>query len=121
MHYYEAMFNEATSGRTLSERMLNQLSEMQAIIDCYKTIHDLRFPAPEPVGEIAHVAPKPLLVLSTLANNDLSIAGCAPLLSISPITAHQHLGAARKALNRKTNVGAIKEAMRQGLIDYDFN
>lgn len=121
MHDYEKVFDAATSRRILSELMLARLTEIQGTIDSYKTIHDMRFPPPEPVGEIAHVAPKPLRVLATFANNDLSIADVAGVLRISPVTAHQHIAAARKALKRQTNVGAIKEAVRQGLIDYDFN
>lgn len=120
MHDYEREFQNASSGRQLSKLMLERLIEIQAVIDCYRAVHNTRFPSSEPVDEVADIAPKPLRVLATLANNDLSIADVAGLLCISPITAHQHIAAARKALNRKTNIGAIKEAIRQGLISYDY-
>ena len=78
------------------------------------------FEPPATITKTADIAPKPLRVLTALANSDLNIAGVAKKLCISPITAHQHIAAARKALDKQTTIGAIKEAIRQGLIRYDY-
>ena len=101
-------------------------SKIPALRELGQAIHKVvttKFPElfEGPNTKIADIAPKPLRVLATLANNDLSISDVASLLCISPITAHQHIAAARKALKRQTNVGAIKEAIRQGLISYDYD
>ena len=65
-----------------------------------------------------HITPKQLLVLDTLANHDLSINEVADKLFISPITSHQHITSARKALSAKTNICAIRKAINLGLIRY---
>ncbi len=72
-----------------------------------------------PPKKVLYIAPKPLQVLATLANEDLTITDLASKLFISPITAHQHIAAARKALGKNTNIGAIKKAVKLGLIRYD--
>ena len=64
------------------------------------------------------INPKPLLVLSTLANNDMTMAAVAEKLCISTITANQHLAAVRRELEVRTTVGAIKKAIKLGLIKY---
>ena len=61
-----------------------------------------------------------LRTLSALANSDLSINVVGEKLGVGYIKAHQHIASARKALGKQTNIGAIKEAIRQGLISYDF-
>ena len=73
----------------------------------------------QPISQVVDIAPKPLRVLATLANEDLSITEVAKKLCISPITAHQHIASARRALNKNTNIGAIKEAIELGLISYN--
>ena len=60
---------------------------------------------------------KPLDALRRLAMEDKSITDIAADMCISPITAHQHIATARKALGVKTNVAAIIKAIREGLID----
>lgn len=64
------------------------------------------------------ITPQPLKVLAALANNDMTITQLADKLCLSPVTAHRHITAARKALGARTNVGAIKKAMQLGLIEY---
>ncbi|MBL4828105.1 MAG: autoinducer binding domain-containing protein [Spongiibacteraceae bacterium] len=64
------------------------------------------------------ITPKPLYILSKLANTDITIAELANELCISPITAHQHIAGARKALGVKTNIGAIKKAIKLNLISF---
>ena len=77
---------------------------------------DYFLPAPAPTLPV--ITPQPLRVLAALANSDLPITELAEKLFISPITAHQHITAARKAMGTRTNVGAIKRAMQLGMIAY---
>lgn len=71
--------------------------------------------------ESVELNPKPLLVLNTLANNDMTIAQVAETLHISAITANQHMGTVRRELGVRTTVGAIKKAIMLGLIEYTNN
>lgn len=57
-----------------------------------------------------------LNVLEEFANSDLSINEVASKLCISAVTAHQHIAAARRALNVKNNQAAIKYCVLEGLI-----
>ena len=57
-----------------------------------------------------------LNILRYMANEDCSIAALSEQLCISPITAYQHIAAARKALGTHTNVRAITKALKAGLI-----
>ena len=99
------------------------VSQLRALGHAIQAVCEARFPNlfQRPAPTVVDIAPKPLRVLATLANNDLSITDVASKLCISPITAHQHIAAARKALNKQTNIGAIKEAVKQGLISYDYD
>ena len=65
------------------------------------------------------INPKPLRVLNTLANNDLTIEQVANKLCISVVTANQHLKTVRQCLGVKTNYAAIKRALAEGLIQLD--
>ena len=65
------------------------------------------------------ITPKQLKILRYMANEDYSIKELAALLCISPITAHQHVSAARKALNAATNIRAVINAIKAGLIKID--
>ncbi|MBN4055287.1 response regulator transcription factor [bacterium AH-315-K03] len=65
------------------------------------------------------ITPKPLSILNRLANHDISITELAKDMCISPITAHQHIAAARKALGVQTNIAAIVKAVKAGLINLD--
>ena len=62
------------------------------------------------------ITPKPLSILNRLANHDISITELAKDMCISPITAHQHIAAARKAFGVQTNIAAIVKAVKAGLI-----
>jgi DNA-binding CsgD family transcriptional regulator len=64
------------------------------------------------------INPKPLRVLETLANNDLTINQIADKLCISVVTANQHLKTVRKSLGTHTNYAAIKQAILKGLIQF---
>lgn len=66
------------------------------------------------------INPKPLLVLETLANNDLKIGQVADKLFISVVTANKHLETARKAFDVNTNHAAIRKAVSLGLIEYEY-
>ena len=64
---------------------------------------------------IPKLSDRPLSLLRSLAKEDFSIAELADEVSISPITAHQHISAARKALNVKTNIAAVMHGIKLGL------
>lgn len=76
------------------------------------------FSPEKPAAEQIVITPKPLLVIETLANHDLTIAQVADRLSIGKVTASKHLETVRKALGVKTNHGAIRKAVALGLIEY---
>ena len=59
------------------------------------------------------INPKPLRVLSTLVNNDLTIEQVAKKLSISAATANQHIKTVRASLGTKTNYTAVKRSVLQ--------
>ena len=106
--------------------------EFQASIDSYQSVFrqlcraidyviTVRFARSMALDGSCHgvsITPKPLYILSRLANTDLTIAELAQELCISPITAHQHIAGARKALGVKTNIGAIRKAIKLKLIAF---
>lgn len=63
------------------------------------------------------ITPKPLIVLNTLAQDDLTLVQTADKLCISIHTADKHICAAKKALGASTIHGAIYKAIKVGLID----
>lgn len=65
------------------------------------------------------INPRPLKVLDALANHDFNITQVADYLCISTVTANKHLETARRAFGAKTNYFAIKQAVLNGLIDYN--
>lgn len=74
------------------------------------------FQEEEPLKEI-NLHSKPLKLLKTLAENDLTLDQTADKLCISLHTADKHSSVIRKALGAKTLVGAVYMALRRGLID----
>lgn len=69
--------------------------------------------------KLISITPKPLDILSRLANADMTIAQLASQLCISPITAHQHIAGVRKALGVKTNIAAVRKAIKLKLITFN--
>ena len=67
---------------------------------------------------LVSVKPKPLRVLSTLANNDMTIEQVARKLNISVMNANQQLKAVRVSLGVKTNYAAIRLTVTSGLINF---
>ena len=65
------------------------------------------------------MTPKPLLVLNTLANNDMTIEQVAEKLGISVVTANQHLKTMRTKLGVKSNYACIRYCIAAGLITFD--
>lgn len=63
------------------------------------------------------ITPKPLLLLSTMAKENLSLYDAAKKLGIGRSTANKHIAAAREAFNAKTNVSAVYRALQEGFID----
>jgi hypothetical protein len=62
---------------------------------------------------------KPLQLLSTLANHNVTLNEAANMLHISISTANQQIAAAKKALGANTTAGAIVQALKLGLIVID--
>ena len=109
-----AILQASTKGKT---------TQLRALGHAILKVCNNRFPTQlkRPPTKVVDIAPKPLRVLATLANSDMSINDVAKKLCISHITAHQQIAVARKALNRNTNNGAIKEAIRMGLIKFEYD
>lgn len=59
---------------------------------------------------------KALQALVLLTRHDARLATIAEQMHVSPITAHQHISKARKALGVKTNIAAVVKALQLGLI-----
>ena len=66
-----------------------------------------------------NITQKSLRLLKNMANHDCSITQLAEEMCISPITAHQHIAIARKALGVQTNIAAIIKAFKAGLINFE--
>lgn len=62
------------------------------------------------------IPPRPLQLLETLAQKDLTLNEAAEVLNISISTANQHIAAAKKSLNAHTTHGLVLAAQREGLI-----
>lgn len=65
------------------------------------------------------IGSKPLRSLSLFARSDMTINELAGHLFVSPITAHNYIADARKALGVKTNIAAVMKALKLGLISFD--
>jgi DNA-binding CsgD family transcriptional regulator len=65
------------------------------------------------------INPKPLRVLNTLANSDLTIEQVAQKLCISVVTANQHLKTVRTKLGVRSNYASIRRCILTGIIKFD--
>lgn len=66
----------------------------------------------------AKISARQLEIFKMIANDDISIVKAADRLNISPITAHQHISAARRTLGVSTNIAAIRKLVMYGYIHY---
>lgn len=64
------------------------------------------------------IHPRPLMLLNTLAKNNLSLTQAADKMCISIDTVNKHVAAAKKALGARTIATAVYRAIKEGLIDY---
>jgi predicted DNA-binding protein (UPF0251 family) len=64
------------------------------------------------------IHPRPLMLLNTLAKENLSLNQAAEKMCISIDTVNKHVAAAKKALGAKTIANAVYRAVKEGLIDY---
>lgn len=104
-----AVVGRETALRALAEAIDNVIARRFAEL-CHN-------PAVDGMADVS-INPKPLRVLEALANNDVTINDVAEKLSISVVTANQHLKTVRKALGVKTNYAAIKKAIMANLIEF---
>ncbi len=65
------------------------------------------------------ITPRPLLLLSVLAREDLTLKEASDKLGISIDTANKHVAAAKKALGVNTQAAAIYSAIKEGLINIE--
>ncbi|TQV68001.1 hypothetical protein FKG94_24515 [Exilibacterium tricleocarpae] len=65
------------------------------------------------------ITPRPLLLLSALAREDLTLKEAADKLGISIDTANKHIAAAKRALGVNTQAAAIYGAIKEGLINVE--
>ena len=63
------------------------------------------------------ITPRPLELLTVLAQEDMSLNEAAEFLNRSIYTVNQQIAVARKAFGADTNHGAVYQAVREGLID----
>ena len=63
------------------------------------------------------ITPRPLELLTVLAQEDMSLNEAAEFLNRSIYTVNQQIAIARKAFGADTNHGAVYQAIREGLID----
>lgn len=69
---------------------------------------------------IAKIQPKALQALDLLANNDFKHQQIAEKMCVAPATVNDHLASARKAIGVSNSHMAIKYAVVNGLIDYEY-
>ena len=67
------------------------------------------------------ITPRPLLLLSALARDDLTLKEAAEKLGISVDTANKHIAAAKRALGVNTQAAAIYGAIKEGLINVEVD
>ena len=100
--------------------MLNQPS-ITLLCEAIDYITSVKFPeltARKNTSEIS-ISPQPLRVLNALANTDCDIKRVAANLNITYDCAMKHIGSAKKSFGTRTNYGAIRAAVKSGLIQYD--
>ena len=110
------------SGRDVDEfraRMISMMPGCRSLCNAIDSVSTKKFRTSfiDPVDCPGILTRKPLAALRMLATEDKTITDIAQDLCISPITAHQHLAAARKALGVKTNVAAVVKAIKLGILD----
>ena len=63
-----------------------------------------------------NLTPAELRVVQTLVIHDYTINQAADKLCISPVTAHQHISAVRKAVGVKTNIQLVLACVENGWV-----
>jgi predicted DNA-binding protein (UPF0251 family) len=63
------------------------------------------------------ITPRPLLLLKTMATENLTLNGAAQRLGMSRSMANKHIAAARQAFDANTNASALYRAMQEGFIE----
>ena len=106
---------------TFYQKVERSEADLRLLAEAIDYVGTLRFPdlflgAAE--SRTIQITPKPLQVLATLANDDLTLVEAADKLGISVNMAQRHIAAARKALGVSTTQGAIYQAMKQNLIEH---
>ena len=104
--------------QSLAEPVLHSCRSLCKAIDSVSTTR-FRSSFIDSENNPVSITRKPLHILHQLANTDMNIKEPASEMSISPITAHQHIATARKVLRVKTNIAAVTKAIKSGLITLD--
>lgn len=129
-YYYVTSLTPKTPAMlSITKRGLSSVEFRQHVIGCELTLsllceaigHTIATRFPESIYKKRTripINPKPLRVLDTMANSDLTIEQIADKLSISAVTANQHLKTVRTTLGTKTNHAAIKRAVLENLIEF---
>jgi DNA-binding CsgD family transcriptional regulator len=102
--------------KLIAETKLSLSLLMDAIVFVLRNRFSKLLPVRE---EDLTINPKPLRVLNTLANNDLTIEQVAHKLCISVVTANQHLKTVRTKLGVKSNYASIRRCILTGIIKFD--
>lgn len=113
-----ALSSRYMAGAELRACLTGKEIALQVLAGVIEAVGREKFPRIFPTKETRPaLSGQPLNVLSAYANSDMNISQLADKLSISAVTVHHHITAARKALGARTNIGAIKKGLQLGLLE----
>lgn len=119
-HYLLSVFIKGLSPVDFRHKVLGLEQSLILVGEAIESTLNKRFAKLLPTREAEpFINPKPLRVLNTLANSDLTIEQVAKKLSISVVTANQHLKTVRRSMSVKTNYAAIRRGLSEKLIKYE--
>jgi DNA-binding CsgD family transcriptional regulator len=114
--YDRAVFSVMATG-TDSDQFLTLVDRysplLRVLADAVSLISETKF---LPAKQDELIKAKPLRLLSTMAQHDLSLAQAAENLCISLDTANKHMALAKQAMGTSSQANAVYLAVRKGLI-----
>lgn len=107
------------SRKEFHERVAQRWQQLQLLAQAVDYVGLLHYPeffygSRESVDIV--ISPRPLMLLNTLAKDNVSLKEAADILCISIDTANKHIAAAKKALGANTQAAAVFRAVKEGLI-----